>query len=518
MQSTKSWATLVCSAVLLGGGVLGAGAASAAGLDCGTPAQPAVYTTVAHPAVPAVTGLETVVDVAAKAAVTHDEAQWQRTVVVTPGVPAVDEQTHTETAYVDGYGAPEGDGWSRTGENRTVVDQEAWDETVTVPATYVTERQWRQQVVDQPGQDATYRTDSADTESSSPPEGDGWTLEGTTGEAAYSEQVLVKEAWTEKVIDQAYVPAKPAVMKVLVKWVERGGNDFVWLPQGDPGPSDYTLSNDTEETVLEPATPEVPEISHDVVHPAVYETVNHESTLVWHWTRQVVDQPAQDPTYTWVYQWSVESPGADWSQTYLTREVVDVPAHDEVIHHPEVTHQQQEWTRAVVDAPAQDAVEAVTDTETTWLPVGESPEGDGWSLTGATKTVTDQDAVAEQSHTEKTVVTPAVAAWGEQVLVSAAVPAGDECPAAPDDTNPAGGPASPAVEAPAAPVQHVSLPQAPSAPAPQSDPVVPRLVHTDGGQLAHTGSGDAGVAGAGLLMTLLGGLLLLLRPRSRRSE
>jgi LPXTG-motif cell wall-anchored protein len=111
-------------ALTLTAGTLGvAGSASAAEVQCGTPAVDAVYETVSHPAL------------------SHVEVRWTRTVIDVPAQPAWDEPDvvvpdsyRTETVVIT------------PAYDETVVITEAWDETVVVtpaqPAVYETLYAW----------------------------------------------------------------------------------------------------------------------------------------------------------------------------------------------------------------------------------------------------------------------------------------------------------------------------------------------------------------------------------------
>ena len=107
-------------ALTLTAGTLGvAGSASAAEVQCGTPAVEAVYETVSHPAL------------------SHVEIRWTRTVIDTPAQPAWDEPA---VVVPDSY------------RSETVVITPAYDETVVITAA------WDETVVVTPAQPAVYQT------------------------------------------------------------------------------------------------------------------------------------------------------------------------------------------------------------------------------------------------------------------------------------------------------------------------------------------------------------------------
>jgi len=151
-------------------------------------------------------------------------------------------------------------------------------------------------------------------------------------------------------------------------------------------------------------------VHHDAVyttvhHDAVYTTVHHAATpdtttevlVSPAWDEQVLVTPATDEVGHWEQTWSVESPGEAWSATGETRSVAG---------------------------------------ETQLLWAATSP-GEGWTATGAYRSVEDTPAVPDSS---------------EQVLVSAAVPAGPACekPVTGDGDTVVPEPANPASAVPAA--------------------------------------------------------------------
>jgi len=407
-------------------GVAGAGSAwASAPLACGTAAHAALYTTTHHDAVPAVTHEETVIDTA-----------------YVPGRAAVPEVSHVELGYVDGDGSPEGEGWSATGQTETIEDTAAY-----------TEHGWMRTVVDR----------AATTGSPAVPA------------VTHEETVVDKVAWDETVIDSPAVPAVDEVSHLVTivdtaAWEETvvdkngyayqqketgnityrdtafwngedidPGNDFGWVRMAGLDRT-HVVQHDavthTEQVIDTPAAPAVPAVTHVVHHDAETRIV----TVV-----DVPEVPAVEAVEelshvetAWTRDPQVSPGGSGWTLTGEQR------------HHEATTHLRHEWTRTVVDVPATPAV----------------PE------------------VLEVSHTVTVVDVAEVPAWDEQVLVSAATPAGPACP------DPEVRTAGRVNGAPAAAVS--------------ADPAA---VPTQA-ELAHTGSDLTVPLGAGLVFVVVGGALV----------
>ena len=446
-------------------------------VPCGTAAHPALYTTVHHDAVPAVTHDVTVIDQAR-----------------VPGVDAVPEASHVESTVVNGEGSPVGAGWQPSGRTETVEDSPAY-----------TEYEWVRKVVDRagvPGSPAVAAVTHEETVVDSP----AWDEKVVDSPAAPAVEevshyvtVVDKAAWDEKVVDSPGVPAVEEVSHYVTvvdkaawdetvvdgyayvqkqtgkvryesspSWNVEGDKDLGWsrAPEQDRTRVVHHAAVTHQEKVVDvPASPAVPEVSHIVHHPAQ----THEEKVV-----DVAASPA----------------------------VAEV---SHIVHHPAVTRQV-----TVVDAPEVPAVEAVEElshTETAWTrDTDTSPEGDGWALTGEqrvheavthlrhewTRTVVDSSAVEavpevpEVSHTETVVDVPAVPAWDEQVLVTAATPAGSPCAPRPTAVGDA----------------TLDAAVSPSAQASTHPAALPAQT------LAHTGDDLAVPLGAGLVLVVVGGVLV----------
>jgi len=407
-------------------GVASGGAAWAATpLACGTAAHPALYSTTHHAAVSAVTHEETVIDTA------H-----------VPGQAAVAEVSHLELAYVDGDGTPEGGGWSASGRTQTIEDSAAY-----------TDHAWQRTVVDRAAVAGSPAVPAVTHE------------ETVVDEAAYDETVVDSPAVpaVDEVFHLVTVVDKPAYDETVV---DVGGYAYQQKQTGKITYKDTAFWNGED---IDPGKDLgwVRVARLDRTHVEHHEAETH--------TEKVVDSPA----------------------------VPGVPAVTHVVHHEAVTS-----TVTVVDVPAVPAVEAVEElshVETGWTrDPSVSPEGDGWSLTGEqvhheatshvrhewVRTVVDVPAtpavpeVLEVSHTVTVVDVAEIPAWDEQVLVSAATPAGPAClPGAEAPTATRGGSAAAAVSA---------------------DPAsVPTQV-----ALAQTGSDLTVALGAGLAFVVVGGMLV----------
>jgi hypothetical protein len=192
-------------------------------------------------------------------------------------------------------------------------------------------------------------TETPDTQWSATSPGDGWVKTGA-----------------EKVVED--VPATPPSTVVEVKWVQQGGNDVVWLPEGQTPTGRWNKSNDTR-TVEVPGQPAQTHIEYEweeVLPEGHYETQESATSPGAGWEQgAVVDTDTQTETVwsetepegdgwrnteesrpadsTYEYQWAAESPGDGWVETEAEpRKVVDVPAVAEV----------KEWVVIVPGTPA----------------------------------------------------------------------------------------------------------------------------------------------------------------------
>lgn len=379
------------------------GAAFADGQQpCGTPAMPAVYSTVVVPGTPAVTHEESewslvtqvverlwhrwVVDSPATpdvyTTIHHDAVYWTFTI---PGLPAWDQQVLVTPAYdekvvTDAYDEKVVDVPEHDVQELVTA---AYDEKVVTPAVYVTEYEF----VSKHGK-VRWETDpnwNANGNSNSV----GWVGTGQTRQTLVSSEVTTI-VHHDDVYKTVTVPATYKTVTV---------------------PDTYkTVHHDAVyQTVTVPATYRT--VHHDAVtttvhHDAVWTTVHHPATpsqtiqwlIVPAWDQQVLVTPATPEVGHWEEQWAVDSPGSDWSDTGETRTVAG-------------------------------------ETQTVWA--AESP-GQYWTPTGQTRTVEDAPAVPESTT---------------EVLVSGAIPAGPACP---DEPTTGGGeevvpvPANPASAVPGA--------------------------------------------------------------------
>lgn len=338
---------------------------------CGTPAHPALYQTVHHDAVPALTHEATVIDQA-----------------YVPGVPAIDEVSHVESTTVDGDGTPEGEGWTATGTTWTIEDSAAW-----------TEYKWRRKVIDQaavPGSPAVPAVTHEETVVVTPSWHEKVIDSPAVPEVAeVTEMVTVVDqpAWDETVVDKrGYAYVQKTTDKVTFRWSpswngeDSNGNDYGWSRA--PGHDKTTVIHHPAEThqervVVTPYSPAAPEVSHLVHHEAVTrtETVVDIAAIA---AVPAIEEVSHRET-GWTRDQGTAPEGHGWA---LTGKQVD---------HPATTHTRYEWTRTVVDTPAVAAI----------------PE------------------VPEASHTETVVDAEAVPARTERVLASEALPAGQPCAALP---------------------------------------------------------------------------------------
>lgn len=318
LRRTAAWATLVGAGIAFAGGST-AWASTAPGttVTCGAPAHAALYRTVQHDAVPAVT---------------HEVKVIDR--VYVPGVPAVEEVSHVELAAVDGDGTPVGENWTATGRFWIIEDGAAW-----------TEYEWQRKVIDQPAVPGTPAV---------PP-------------VTHEETVIVHPAWDEKVIDSE-------------EWTESTtGSWWTWSPnrdqerfdgppsfpsdgrgtwqgpheKGGPGPEEegtYNISNaDNGNSSWFHRGPRT-----EIVHPEESHLVHHDAVTR---TETVVDVdgipavPAVEEVSHVETAWTrgQDSPpeGSGWSLT------------GEQAHHSATSHIRYEWTRTVVDTPYSPAVPEV---------------------------------------------------------------------------------------------------------------------------------------------------------------
>ena len=371
VRRTAACLTLAGAGVAFaGGGAAWATAPTTPPPACGTAAHPALYRTVHHDLVPAVTHAVTVVDRAR-----------------VPGTPGIDEVSHEETTTVDGDGAPAGEGWSPTGTSWVIEDTAAW-----------TEHEWARTVIDQaatvgsPGVPARTHEETVIVTPA-------WEEKVITPavpevrEVTKTVTVVDTEAWDETVVAEngyAYVQKQTGKLRYRDSGSWNGedndhGNDYGWFraPEHDTMTVIRHDAETHEETVVvTPYSPAVPESVRTVQHEAVTRTIT------------VTDVPAVPATEATP---EVSHPETDW-----TRDAHTAPPGEgwvltgQRVEHPASSHTRHEWARTVVDTPAVAAV----------------PE------------------VPELSHTETVVDVPEIAAWDEQVLESEATPAGPACPTA----------------------------------------------------------------------------------------
>jgi hypothetical protein len=393
------------------------GVASAADsqVPCGTPAKQAVYSTVVVPGT---------------AAVTHDEYEWSSVTEV------IERQWHQ---------------W--------LVDSAATDavyETVHHAAVYMTlpvpgQPAWDEQVLETPAYDEqVLQTEAYD--------------EQVLETAAYDEQVLVTAAYDEQVM------TSPAVYAIEYKFVQKNGNgpdrwdvDPNWNANINNNSGGYIATGITRQGALISAAVYTTvhhdavykTVHHDAVyttvhhddvyktvhHDAVYTTVHHDDVYTTVHHDDVFKTVHHDAVYTTVHHDDVFTTVHHAATPDTTTQVLLYPAWDEqVLVTPatdEVGHWEETWS---VDSPGEawsaTGETRTVDGETQLLWAAVSP-GEGWTATGAYRTVEDAPAVPDSS---------------EQVLVSAAVPAGPACekPVTGDGDTVVPEPADPASAVPAA--------------------------------------------------------------------
>lgn len=167
-----------------------------------------------------------------------------------------------------------------------------------------------------------------------------WQLK-VVDEPAWSEQVLVRAAWTETVVvtpeTQEWVVDTPAgeVQQLQRKWVERGGNDVIWAPEGETPQGRWNRTNDTQTVtvVIEEVGhwESVPAVTREEEHPAEYETVTHPEEFHYdtEWSQAspgagwAKTGDSDQLASTFEYRWAALSPGAGWEETEESRVVVD---------------------------------------------------------------------------------------------------------------------------------------------------------------------------------------------------
>ncbi|NYF97077.1 hypothetical protein [Janibacter cremeus] len=435
---------------------------SALAADCGSPARDAIYKTVHHDA-----KTERVVDTPAHTvegehhpAVTHVELEYG---IYTPG--------ETTTEWVR-EGQEPTEGYTPTGEQRTVTDQEAYDDPDT---TYV-ERKYVMLVEDGGS------WDSRDVWSQNPPGPGDWEahnfrqISNGDGQAAWTETVdhpaqthqehqYRTRTYTDWFAEGEKIPVglertgAYAEHDGVIEW-EYTRYEYLWFAEDAEVPDGYERVFNTSRTVVD-----TPAWTETIEHEAIPETFYVEyQWRLW------------QPEYTETFEWFQDGQAPDgWDPTDETREVT-TPGE----HHPAVTHEEYEYSHT-----------AEGTTQIGWFREGEQPEG--WTLPFEgplpTRTVID-----EQAWTEDDVEVPATYAtvttkdaFDEEVLVQQAVPAGEEC-----------------VD-PVEPVDSGTTPQ------------LPAVVQTDG----FSGSGGdntAGLALGGLLLAGAGaGVVVVARRRQDQS-
>jgi hypothetical protein len=314
--------------------------------QCGTPAQPAVYSTVVTPGTPAVTHTEYEWSLVTEVI----EKQWHRYVVDSPATEDVYATVHHDAVY----------------------------RTVTVPGT---------PAYDDPPQLVTPAYDEP------------------VVTPAYDEPV-VTPAYDEPVVTPAYddppVLTSPAVVRTEWKFISKSGKvrwdeDPNWNANNNDSSGGWVATNESRSTEVSPAVyttvhhdavttyvhhdAVTTSVHHDAVttyvhHDAVYTTVHHDATPDTYYQELVTPAsdteelvtPATPEVGHWDETWSVESPGEGWSATGETRTVEG-------------------------------------ETQLVWA--AESP-GEDWTATGGYRSVEDTPAVPESST--EVLVTDAVPA------------------------------------------------------------------------------------------------------------
>ncbi|SDP48395.1 hypothetical protein SAMN04489867_2621 [Pedococcus dokdonensis] len=443
-RTSRTSRTIAVAAVVGASFFVVPGTAQAAG--CGTPAQPATYQTVTTPAVDATYLTEAqwtrvVTDLAAYtdylwvrflAEYAYTDYGWMRHVVDVPGVAASPEVSHTRHEWMRDVAHTE------TLWGYLVVDRPAGSETVHHDAVTHDEWVWERTVIDTPHRDAV--------------------AEEGHDEARYSRQVLVtpagtkqqlvKEAYDESVVDVfahtvhhdavTHQETHPVYQSVTEKewrngWTYRWAvsrPSIFWSWTGNTRVVQELWGYQTVTVVDVPAYDEdVPTTWKTVHHDAVYETVTvpavYDTEYQWaqadpggDWsptgeTRHVVTREAEpevaEVSHVEKSDYSAEAPsGSGWSKTGDTRTVVDEAAHDEQVPVEEVSHWEEQWSETEptslhewVDRGQTRELPATT--EFAYVDGEDTPEGAGWSKSGQTWTIVDQEAVTEvveQAHDE----------------------------------------------------------------------------------------------------------------------
>ncbi len=318
LRRTAALVTVVGAGIAFAGGSTAwASTAPVTTATCGTPAHAALYRTVQHEAVPAVTHQVKVIDQA-----------------YVPGVPAVEEVSHLELIIVDGDGTPAGENWTPTGRSWTIQDSAAW-----------TEFEWQRTVIDQAASPGTPAV---------PP-------------VTHEETVVVHDAWDEKVVDSH-------------EWTESvTGKWWNWSPNKDQGPFDGPPSfpSDDRGTWQGPHENGGPgpedegtyNISHsdsgnaswfhrgpkiEIVHPEVSHFVHHDAVTRTETVVDVEGIPAVPATEeishvetAWTRDQDTPPEGSGWALT------------GEEVHRSATSHTQYEWARTVVDTAYVPAVPEV---------------------------------------------------------------------------------------------------------------------------------------------------------------
>ena len=415
-------------------------------VQCGTPAQPAVYSTVVTPGTPAVTHQEYEWSMVTQTV----EKLWQQWVVDSPAKPAVTETIHHDAVYETVVTVP---GTPAHDEEKLVT--EAYDEPVF--------------------------TEAYDTQEVDVPE-------------HQVQEVDVPEHQVQELVTAAYddppVMTSPAVYVTEYKFVSKGGqvrweSDPNWNANGNSSSGGWVGTGETRQGAL--ITPAVyTTVHHDAVYktvtvPATYKTVTVPATY------KTVTVPAtyktvhHEATTTYIHHDAVYETIHHEAVPDVTEQRLVTAAHDEVVEVYPATPEQGHWDETwSVESPGEgwtDTGETRTvDGETQLVWAAESP-GYGWTQTGAYRTVTDTPAVPESST---------------EVLVTEAIPAGPACP-----NPPSNGGGGTVVPVPANPAK-------PASPVPAAAGLVKPAVNATT-ELAFTGSDPTLMwLGLGFLLTGLG--------------
>ncbi|KRF23850.1 hypothetical protein [Phycicoccus sp. Soil803] len=470
------------------------GVASAADgqVGCGTPAKQAVYSTVVVPGTAAVTHEEYEWSSVSEVI----EQQWHQWLVDSAAMDAVYETVHHAAEYttttVPGTAAYDEQVLDVAAHDEQVLDVAAHDVQVLDVAAH------DEQVVDVPAHDVQVLDVAAhDEQVVDVPAHDVQVLdvaahdEQVVDNPAYDEQVLVTAAYDQQVlVTAAYdqqVMTSPAVYATEYLFVNKNGKenwdtDPNWNANNNDKSSGWVAMNQTRQGALISAAVYTT-VHHDAVyttvhHDAVYTTVHHDATYKTVHVADTYKTVHVDATYKTVHvadTYKTVHVDATYktvhvADTYKTVHVADtyktvhVPDTYKTVHHdatPDTTTQvlvSPAWDEQVLVTPATDEV---GHWEETWSV--ESP-GAAWSATGETRTVDGETELvwAAQSPGEEWTATgayrtvedtPAVPDSSEQVLVSAAVPAGPACeePVTGDGATVVPEPADPAQPASAVP-------------------------------------------------------------------